>query len=152
MSGEFGATVATQVYEVVGDLAGLAVVLVTAAVATLLAVRWDPRDRGAGHPRRAGRSGAHRGRAEAGTVAIIFVALASAAGVLVWKRWDWLALAAFMLAMPQWSAFLLLSDPGVPAILVTLTAFGGLGIVVAVGHDLRVRSDAVPWHRRSCSD
>ncbi len=131
-------TVATQVYELVPSLAGTLLAVLVGAIATALAVRWESRGiaalgilgalaapllAGAGH--------------EGGTVAILLVALAAAGGVLIWQRWDWLALAAFALSAPQWIAYLF--DGASPATaLLTLVGFGAVGVVVAVGHDLRV--------------
>jgi hypothetical protein len=77
-----------------------------------------------------------------GTASILFVALASAAAVLLWLRWDWLALAAFAVSAPQWVAYLFW-DPGPGEQLATLVAFGALGVAVAAGHDLRVRSKSL---------
>jgi hypothetical protein len=75
-------------------------------------------------------------------VAILFVALASAAAVLLWRRWDWLALAAFGVSAPQWVAYLLWGA-GAAEALPTLVAFGALGVAVAAGHDLRLRSESL---------
>ena len=37
-----------------------------------------------------------------GTIALLFVAASSAAAVLLWQRWNWLAFATFLLTVPQW--------------------------------------------------
>ena len=79
---------------------------------------------------------------EGASVAIQFVALASAAGVLLRQRWDWLALAAFAVSAPQWVVYLF-DDAGPVEAIVTLTAFGGLGIALAVGHEIRARAESI---------
>ena len=136
-------TVAAQVYDLVPDLVAIAMAVATGAVATVLAVRWESQGIGA-----LGILGAlvapvlAGAEPEGASVAILFVALASAAGVLLWQRWDWLALTAFAVSVPQWGAYLF-DDAGPAAAIVTLTAFGGLGIAVAVGHEIRARAESI---------
>jgi uncharacterized membrane protein len=136
-------TVAAQVYDLVPDLIAIAMAVGTGAVATALAVRWESRGIGA-----LGILGAlvapvlAGAEPEGASVAILFVALASAAGVLLWQRWDWLALAAFAVSVPQWVVYLF-DSAGPAAALATLTAFGALGIVLAVGHEVRAGADTI---------
>jgi uncharacterized membrane protein len=136
-------TVAAQVYELVPAIVALVMAVATGTVATALAVRWESQGIGA-----LGILGALVGPVLAGadpegaSVAILFVALASAAGVLLWQRWGWLALTAFAVSVPQWAVYLFDgADPA--AAIVTLTAFGGLGIALAVGHEVRARADSI---------
>jgi uncharacterized membrane protein len=128
-------TVAAQVYELIPALLGTAFVVGAGAVATTLAARWESRGIAAlgilgavAAPVLAGAP------ATGGTMLILFVALASAAGVLLWQRWGWLALAAFAVATPQWVGYLVDQEPGPLPVLI---AFGLLGVAVAVGHDVR---------------
>jgi uncharacterized membrane protein len=136
-------TVAAQVYELVPDLVAIAMAVATGAVATALAVRWESRGIGA-----LGILGALVAPVLAGadpegaSIAILFVALASAAGVLLRQRWEWLALAAFAVSVPQWGVYLF-DDAGPVAAIVTLTVFGGLGIALAVGHEIRARAESI---------
>ena len=136
-------TVAAQVYDLVPDLVAIAMAVATGAVATALAIRWESRGIGA-----LGILGALVAPVLAGadpegaSVAILFVALASAAGVLLRQRWDWLALAAFAVSVPQWGVYLF-DDAGPVEAIVTLTAFGGLGVALAVGHDIRARAASI---------
>ncbi|MBS1871445.1 MAG: DUF2339 domain-containing protein [Actinobacteria bacterium] len=137
------ATVATRLYALVPEPVGLAMALLIGACATMLALRWDSRGLaalgilgavaapllvGAGHA--------------AGTLALLFVALASATGVLLWRRWDWLALAAFALAAPQWIPSLF-DGASTAGAAVALVAFGGLAVAMAVGYDVRVGAGAL---------
>jgi uncharacterized membrane protein len=136
-------TVAAQVYGLVPDLVALVMAVATGAVATALAVRWESRGIGA-----LGILGALVGPVLAGaepdgaSVAILFVALASAAGVLLWQRWGWLALTAFAVSVPQWGVYVF-DGAGPAAAIVTLTGFAGLGIALAVGHEIRARADSI---------
>jgi uncharacterized membrane protein len=134
-------TVAAQVYEVVPQLIAVLFAIATGGIATALAVRWESRGIGSlgilgalGAPVLTGVAG------DGGTMLILFVALASAAGVLLWQRWNWLALAAFAVATPQWAGFVL-DNPPVIEKLAVLVGFGLLGVVVSIGHDLRVRAE-----------
>ena len=133
-------TVATRVYALVPGEVGLLLALLVGAAGTALAIRWDSRGFAA-----LGVLGAvaapllvDAGHAP-GTLAILFVALAAATGVLLWRRWDWLALAAFALAAPQWIPYLFDGATTLSATF-ALVAFGGLGVAMAVGHDVRVGS------------
>ena len=136
-------TVAAQVYDLVPDLVAIAMAVATGALATALAVRWESQGIGA-----LGILGAlvapvlAGAEPEGASVAILFVALASAAGVLLRQRWDWLALTAFAVSVPQWGAYLF-GDAGPAAAIVTLAGFGGLGIVLAVGHEIRAGADSI---------
>jgi uncharacterized membrane protein len=136
-------TVAAQVYELVPDLLAIVMAVGTGAVATALAVRWESRGIGA-----LGILGALVAPVLAGadpegaSVAILFVALASAAGVLLWQRWGWLALAAFAVSAPQWVVYLF-DGAGPAAALLTLAAFGALGVVLAAGHEIRLRAESI---------
>jgi uncharacterized membrane protein len=134
-------TVATQVYELLPSLLGALLAVAIGALVTALALRWESRGvaalgilGGLAAPVLAGAD------YDAGTVAILFVTLAAAALVLLRQRWAWLALAAFLLATPQWLLFLFELDSPL-AVLATLACFGGLGVVLAVGHDVRALTE-----------
>jgi uncharacterized membrane protein len=134
-------TVAAQVYELIPQLPAAALAVGTGAIAMALAVRWESRGiaalgilGGLGAPVLTGVGG------DGGTMVILFFALAAAAGVLLWLRWGWLAMGAFLVATPQWVAFLAHTPPATSQLAV-LTAFGTLGAAMAVGHDVRVRAE-----------
>jgi uncharacterized membrane protein len=134
-------TVAAQVYELVPQLMAVVFAVGVGAVATALALRWESRGVAAlgilgalAAPVLTGVAG------DGGTMVILFVALASAAGVLLWQRWDWLALAAFAVATPQWIAYVVDGPPALEQLAV-LIGFGALGVAVAVGHDVRVLAE-----------
>ena len=139
-------TVAAQVYELIPQLLAVMFAVGVGVVATALALKWESRGVAAlgilgalAAPVLTGVAG------DGGTMVILFVALASATGVLIWQRWDWLALAAFAVATPQWVAYVvseayLVDDASQLEQLVVLIAFGALGVVVAVGHDVRVEA------------
>jgi len=72
-------------------------------------------------------------------MAVLWLAGLAGAGVLVWQRWNWLALAVFAVALPQWAVWLA-ADHSPVAILLVLAAFGALNGGAAVGFELRVPS------------
>jgi len=139
-------TVAAQVYELMPQLLAVVFAVGVGVVATALALKWESRGVAAlgilgalAAPVLTGVAG------DGGTMVILFAALASATGVLIWQRWDWLAMAAFAVATPQWVAYVvseayLVDDASQLEQLVVLIAFGALGVVVAVGHDVRVEA------------
>jgi uncharacterized membrane protein len=133
-------TAATTVYDLVDPTAGLLVSGLIGAVATALAVRWDSREIAA-----LGIVGALLSPVLVGAdtslaaLAFMAVALVSATAVLLWKRWDWLAVAAFVTSVPQLVAWLIDNHEAqlVPA-LVVLAAFWAVYAVAAIGFELRV--------------
>lgn len=134
-------TVAAQVYSLVPQLLAVVLAIGVGAIGTALAVRWESRGIAAlgilgalTAPVLGGVGG------EGGTMALLFVALASAAGVLLWQRWNWLALAAFAVATPQWITYVINGASTLEEIAV-LAAFGTLGMTVAVGHEVRIRAE-----------
>jgi uncharacterized membrane protein len=134
-------TVAAQVYHLVPSFAGLLLAAAVGAVATTLAVRWESRGVAA-----LGIGGALLAPvlvgapSSTGSIAFLLVAGAAASGVLLWQRWDWLAFGAFIVATPQWIAWLL-HDPSVATALVVLVCFGALNVAAAIGFELRMQSE-----------
>jgi uncharacterized membrane protein len=127
------------VYEVLPVPVALAVAFGTGALATVFAVRWESRGIGA-----LGIVGALMAPVLAGapstgqTLALLWLAAASGAAVLVWQRWNWLAIAVFAIALPQWAWWLADSTPTPAAILFALCAFGALNVAAAIGFELRL--------------
>ncbi len=135
--------VATQVYHLVDAPAGLALSLGIGTLASTLAVRW------AAVPIAAlGIVGALLAPVLVGaglsgsSVAFVLVAAAAAVAVLVWQRWRWLCLAVAVCSLPQWMLWLLAGQSQTAALL-TLTAFGALGFVGAIGYEVRVRAPSL---------
>ncbi len=124
--------------------ASLAAAACVGALATLLALRFDSRTVAA-----LGILGALLAPVAVGAgpsaIAIVFagVALASAVGVLLWRRWDWLAVAAFAVTTPQLFAWVTTRPPSA-SVLAVLAAFWALYAVAALGHEVRARTRLRP--------
>jgi len=137
------AAVATTVYALIPAGAGLALTLAAGAIATVLAVRWESQVIAA-----IGIVGALLAPVIVGapssaeTVAILFVAAASAIGVLVYQRWEWLGFVAILVTAPQWGAWLFGLE-SVAACLAVLVAFGTLGAAAAIGFEVRTAAAAL---------
>lgn len=134
--------VATSVYGLFSPEIGLACALLIGAVATAIAVRWRSAIVGA-----LGIVGALLAPVlvDAGTssstLAFMAIALCSAVGVLLWQRWDWLALAALFVSAPQLARWVYDEyQQHLTVVLVVLVAFWLLYVVAALGHELRTRS------------
>ena len=101
------------VYAVLPAAVALALAFATGALATWFAVRWQSRGIGA-----LGIVGALLAPVLAGapstgtTLALLWLAAASGAAVLVWQRWNWLALAVYALPLAQWLWWLGDARPG----------------------------------------
>jgi len=134
------ATVATAVYHLLPTVAGLGLAFATGALATILALRWSSPLMGA-----LGVAGAVVAPVLVGapstTTTIVFeaVAVASAVGVLIWARWDWLLLAVMALSAPQWLAWLFHTQSAVAVVAVSVV-FDVLYAAAALGFELRAGS------------
>ncbi len=95
-------TAATTLYSLMPAPLGLVLAFGVGALATLLAVRWDSRTiAGLGILGALLSPALADGLREAASIAYLAVALAAAAGVLLWRRWEWLRVAAVALATAQ---------------------------------------------------
>jgi uncharacterized membrane protein len=136
--------VATQVYDLVPAVLGLLGAIAVGAVATGLAVHWRAQGIGA-----LGIVGALAGPAlvgapsEPGTVALLFVAAASATAVLLWQRWNWLAFATFFLTAPQWIAWLFDDGASTVGVVLVTVAFGVLYAAAAAGFEVRMSAPSL---------
>jgi len=139
--------VGTQIYALIPAEAGLACAGLVGIVGGALAVRWKSTIVAV-----VGILGALLAPVlvDAGTsglsLAFMAIALTAAVGVLLWQKWDWLALGAFMVSAPQlvaWSAENY--DEQLPLTLGVLVGFWALYVVAAIGYELRARSaDELP--------
>jgi uncharacterized membrane protein len=134
------ATVASAVYDLVPAMAGLGIAFAIGALATVLALRWSSPLMGA-----LGVAGAVIAPVLVGapstTTTIVFeaVAVASAVGVLLWARWDWLLLTVIGLSAPQWLVWLFHTHSAVAVVALSIV-FGALYAGAALGFELRVPS------------
>jgi uncharacterized membrane protein len=132
------------VYGVLPGAVALALAFATGALATAFAVRWESRGIGA-----LGIVGGLLAPVIAGapstgtTLTLLWLAAASGAAVLVWQRWDWLALAVFVVPLGQWGWWLVDTDQSSGSILLVLCAFGAVNVAAAIGYELRVPATRV---------
>jgi uncharacterized membrane protein len=131
--------VATQVYDLIPAPLGLLGAIAVGAAATALAVHWRAQGIAA-----MGIVGALLGPAlvgapdTPGTIALLFVAASSAAGVLLWQRWNWLAFATFFITAPQWIVFVFSDSASTAVVLLVTGAFGLLYVAAAAGFEVRM--------------
>jgi uncharacterized membrane protein len=146
--------VAAQAYDLISPVIGLEAAALIGVVGVFIAVRWSSMLVGS-----VGMLGALAAPMLVGTVtdggSIAFVALALAAsvGVLLWQRWNWLALGAFVVSAPQliawiWDSGFIITNEGVsgpsePTLLVlaVLAGFWVLYAAAAFGYELRSRDE-----------
>lgn len=131
-------TYATASKDVIGQEFGLLVAALIGAVGAAIAVRWQSQFVAA-----LGILGALAAPVLVGgdtsTVALAFmvIALTAAVAVLLWQRWGWLAIGAFVISAPQLALWVFDGDDlALP--LVVLTLHWCLFVVAAIGHELRV--------------
>ncbi len=148
ISGLYGTiVVAAQAYSLISPGFGLACAAAVAAVGFLIAVRWQAPIVAA-----IGSLGALAmptviGAANGVPIAFVATALVPTVAILVWQRWDWLALGAFLVSAPQlltWAAFENEQRGHVVLILAVLFGFWLLYAVAALGYELRKRAEALP--------
>ncbi len=96
------AVVATQVYDLVSPVIGLEAAALIGLIGVFIAVRWSSLLVGS-----VGMLGALAApmlvgtETDGGSIAFVALALAASVGVLLWQRWNWLALGAFVVSAPQ---------------------------------------------------
>jgi uncharacterized membrane protein len=135
---------ATLHYGLVSNLAGYPVALAVGAAAVVLAVRWSSRSLAA-----LGLVGSllapvsTGGDLSGGAMAYLTLALAAAAAVLVWRRWEWLRIMVFAVVVPQAAAWIYLDEPATGAVALVLAVVVALVLVAALGYELRVPSAAL---------
>jgi hypothetical protein len=132
-------TAATALYHVIPAVAAMLLAIVIGACAAAIAVRWDSRTVAG-----LGIVGTLLAPALAGTsstlgIAFLLVAWASACAVCLWRRWEWLAVLAFAVALPQVAVWSFDNHSRV-AIVALLAAAGALGLAAAAGFEFRVRA------------
>jgi len=134
--------VGTQVYEVIPAYLGLAGAGLVGAVGVAIAVRWESKIVAAVGILGALSAPALTGAGTSGlSLAFMAVALTTAVGVLLWQRWNWLSLGAFVVSAPQLLAWVFANqDQHLVATLGALIGFWALYLVAAIGYELRARS------------
>ncbi|HKO37293.1 MAG TPA: DUF2339 domain-containing protein [Solirubrobacterales bacterium] len=144
---------ATQTYDLISPVIGLEAAVLIGVIGVAIAVRWSSMLVGSvgllgalAAPMLVGTAG------EGGSIAFVALALAASVGVLLWQRWDWLALGAFAVSAPQllawiWeSGFTIFegavnpSEP-VPLALAVLIGFWVLYAGAAFGYELRTQGE-----------
>lgn len=146
--------VATQAYDLISPVIGLEAGALIGVIGVAIAVRWSSMLVGSVGILGALAAPLFVGTAsEGGSIAFVAVALAAGVAVLLWQRWDWLALGAFAISAPQlisWihdSGFIVLfegeANPTEPVLLVlaVLIGFWALYAAAAFGYELRTRGE-----------
>ena len=146
--------VASQVYDLISPVLGLEAAALIGVVGVFLAVRWSSMLVGS-----VGMLGALAApmlvgtESDGGSIAFVALALAASVGVLLWQRWNWLALGAFVVSAPQlfgwvWGGEIIITEEGVsgaaePTLLVlaVLAGFWALYAAAAFGYELRTRNE-----------
>ena len=146
--------VAAQTYDLISPVIGLEAAALIGVLGVFIAVRWSSMlvasvgMLGAlAAPMLVGTSN------DGGSIAFVALALAASVGVLLWQRWNWLALGAFAVSAPQlilWTAesryiglFGGSGEGGEPVLLVlaVLAGFWVLYATAAFGYELRSRGE-----------
>jgi len=133
-------TAATQLYDLIDPVLALVFAGLVGAVATAIAVRWDePVVAGLGIVGALLAPVLVDADTDIASLAFMAVALVSAVGVLLWRRWSWLAVVAFVVSAPQLLGWLYDEyDERLGLSLAVLAAFWLLYVVAAIGYELRV--------------
>jgi uncharacterized membrane protein len=136
-------TVAANVYELIPSAAGLVLAFAVGALTAGIAMRWASPTIGA-----LGIVGALLAPVLVGapsdgaTVAFVLIASLSAAAVVLHQRWDWLALAVFVLGAPQW-LWWLFAHARLGGALAALVTFAALYATAALAGELRLSARAL---------
>lgn len=145
--------VATQTYDLISPVLGLEAAALIGVLGVFIAVRWSSMLVGS-----VGMLGALAapilvgGEPDGASIAFVALALAAGVGVLLWQRWNWLALGAFAVSAPQlivWIAhngFIVFDGERQPTeqtlvALAVLIGFWALYVAAAFGYELRTRGE-----------
>ena len=137
------AVVSTQTYDLFSPIFGLEAAALIGVIGVFIAVRWSsmlvagmgilgalaaPMLVGAG--------------TDGSSIAFVAVALAASVGVLLWQRWNWLALGAFAVSAPQLLAWVFQNEGSESNLLIlaVLVGFWALYVAASFGYELRNRS------------
>jgi uncharacterized membrane protein len=136
-------TYATAVKDVVAAEAGLLVAALVGAVGATIAVRWRSQFVAALAVLGALAAPVLVGSETSGvSLAFMVVALVATVGVLIWQRWGWLALGAFLVSAPQ-LAFWAWDREDLVLPLAVLALYWCLFVAAAIGYELRVPTSAL---------
>lgn len=144
ISGLFGTiVVATQAYSLISPELGLALGAAVAAIGFAIAVRWRSPLVAAVGSLGALASPVLVGVGGSGlSIAFVALALAGSVGILLWQRWDWLALGAFIISAPQLVAWVAIDGRDHLALgIAVLAGFWLLYAGAALGYELRKRAE-----------
>jgi uncharacterized membrane protein len=142
----YASTAATTVhYHLLSPVAGLVIAGAVGALALVLALRWRSEEIAG-----IGIVGALLAPVFVGcgnsTSSLVFmtIALLAAIGVVVYRRWAWLAVAAYVVSAPQAASWLYAEhDQRLWLTLVVATAFWLLYVVAALGYELRTPTESL---------
>lgn len=134
--------VGAQVYDLIPLGVGLAGAGLVGIVGVAVAIRWE-----AAIVAAIGIGGALLAPVLVGTgptwtsLAFMAIALIAAVAILLWKRWNWLALGAFTVSTPQLLSWSFAHyEAQLPATLGVLAGFWVLYAIAAIGYELRQRA------------
>ncbi|HEX6665818.1 MAG TPA: DUF2339 domain-containing protein [Solirubrobacterales bacterium] len=138
--------VGTQVYDLIPSEVGLAGAGLVGVVGGALAIRWKSTVVGAIGILGALLAPVLVGAGTSGlSLAFMAIALIAAVGVLLWQKWDWLALGAFTVSAPQLGIWAMENyHEQLPLTLGVLVGFWALYVVAAIGYELRARTPDEP--------
>ena len=142
----FASTAATTLhYHLISPVLGLVIAGLVGAFALFTAVRWDSQEIAG-----IGIVGALLAPVLVGcgtsTSSLVFmtIALLASIGVVVYRRWAWLAAVAYVVSAPQAAAWLYAEhDNRLWLTLVVATAFWLLYVVAALGYELRTPTESL---------
>ena len=135
--------VATRAYDLIPVAVGLPLAFAVGAVAVVLALRWHARAiAGLGIVGAILSPVLTAAAMDAAAMAFLLVAVGCATAVVLWRRWDWLALAGFTAATPQWLIWAF-DSAGTGGAIVVLALFGGLNAIASLGYEVRVPARGV---------
>ena len=139
--------VATQVYDLISPVIGLEAGALIGVIGVALAVRWSSMLVGGVGMLGALAAPTLVGTDDGGSIAFVALALAASVGVLLWQRWNWLALGAFAVSAPQliyWVYTTGSFEPGAEPTLLLLAVLVGFWLLYAAaafGYELRSQDE-----------
>jgi uncharacterized membrane protein len=136
---------ATLHYHLLSPVLGLVIAGAVGALALVTAVRWNSQEiAGIGIVGSLLAPVCVGSGTDTGSFVFMTIALIAAIGVVLYRRWAWLAVLAYVVSVPQAASWLQMEhDHRLWLTLVVAVAFWLLYVVAAIGHELRTPTDSL---------
>ncbi len=77
------------------------------------------------------------------TLVFVVIALLASTAVVLWRKWNWLSAAAFVVSLPQLLVWVDANTTAMATVLIALALFWLVNLIAAIGFDIRTQATAL---------